>query len=299
MITAPLKIPPVHVRHLSPSFQNNGQPKIKFVNPNSDNFDGNIRNAADLPYRMIKHNELRGATVVIAGSGPTLNDPDVLESIRIEQSKGAILVALKKAIKVLHDKGFKIDYAVSMDPGDHVACPERIYKAPGVKHILATSSDPKLFEYLDGEEIYLFHSACGLPNEVQLYQQLWATKSNVESDAWVAGGGYNVTNRAAAAFLFMGAKRLVFAGADSGWRDDESFYADGTPNRPGVDMCDKGLVDGKPWWTRPDMLASGVALAKLQKLYGEDKIVFLGDVMPAKLAKKDDEFLDNCVSFQK
>ena len=291
MLSAPIKLPPIHVRHASPSFQGNGQPKIKFVNPNSGNFDRNIRHAATLPYNMIAHNELEGQNVIICGSGPTLTEPDVLDRIREYQSQGYILCALKKAIKVMHEKGFKIDYAVTMDPGAHIACEDRIYKAPGVTHICASSSDPELFKYLEGEKIKIFHSACGLPNETQLYHELF-------NDPWCAGGGYNVTNRAAAAFLYMGANELVFAGVDGGWRDNEKFYADGTNNRPGVDMKDNGIVDGKNWNTRPDMLASSVALAKLAQQIGP-RAVFLGDVMPEKLRYKDEAFLQKCVSFQK
>jgi len=284
---------------MSINVQANGQPKIKFVNPNSKNFDRNIRNASKLGYKMIQRNELDGVRMVVAASGPSLTQPDVLDEIRRLQAEGWTVCALKKAIKVLADEGIKVDWAVSMDPGAHIACEERIYKAPGVKHIIATSSDPALFDYLKGEHIRLFHSACGLPNEVQLYQELFANKSGIEADAWVAGGGYNVTNRAVSAFLFMGVKQMVIAGADGGWRDGQSFYADGTQNRPGVDMCDEGRVDGKRWNTRPDMLASSVALTKLAKAMGPDQIRFIGDVMPLALLQKDDTFLANCVSFQK
>lgn len=292
MLAAPLKLPPIHIRHMSLNFQPSGQPKIKFVNPNSGNFERNIRQTSALPYNMIKPDELKGKNVVICGSGPSLTNPDVLEKIKKLQEDGYILVALKKAIKVLHEKGFKIDYAVSMDPGAHIACEDRIYKAPGITHILASSSDPELFKYLEGEKIKIFHSACGLPNEVTLYQQLF-------TDGTVMGGGYNVTNRAAAAFLYMGVNHMVFAGADGGWRDNEKFYADGTDNRPGVDMQDGCKVDGVRWNTRPDMLASSVALTRLAKKLGKDRIEFLGDVMPAKLMQKPEEFLDACVSFQR
>ena len=341
MLQTAIKFPPIHVRHLSPSFQQNGQPKIKFVNPNSGNFDRNIRYAAEQPYRMIQHKELLGKNIVVAGSGPSLADPNVITKIKELQAEGYLLCALKKALRVLHDQGLKIDYSVSMDPGAHICKPQRITKIPGVTYILATSSDVLLFDYLSADTSYLtwlagqteedskrilddyydqymkgeslfnnlpecgavdilkFHSACGLPNEIQLYEELFALRSGIEADAWVAGGGFNVTNRAASAFLFMGVNKMVFAGADGGWRKGESFYADGLPNRPGVDMCDEGKVDGTPWWTRPDMLASSVALTRMARSVGADRISFIGDVMPLKLLDKDEEFLKNCVSFQK
>jgi len=290
MLQQPIKLPPVHVRYLSPNYQPNGQPKIKFINPNAGNFERNIRHAATLPYNMIKKDELHGRNIIIAGSGPSLQDSAVLDQIRDYQKRGYLLCALKKAIKVLHEHGFTIDYSVNMDPGEHVACEDRIYKAPGVTYLVASSCDPALFAYLAGEKIRIFHSACGLPIEALLYKELF-------TDSWISCGGYNVTNRALAAFEYMGIERFVFAGVDGGWRDGEKFYADGTNNRPGVDMTDEGQVDGNKWNTRPDMLASSVALAVRAKQLGE-RIVFLGDVMPEKLRHKDDAFLRKCVTFQ-
>jgi hypothetical protein len=112
------------------------------------------------------------------------------------------------------------------------------------------------------------------------------------------GGGYNVVNRAVSAAFFMGAGRIVLAGTDCGWRTDEQMYADGPAHREGVDMTDHCMIDGREWMTRPDMLASGVALAKLAKKRPDD-IVFLGDTLPSKLVHKDDEFLQQCASFGK
>lgn len=318
---------PEHVRPYSVNF--NKQPRIKFVNPNVDNYKRNIEHASDLHrnhgYSMIQKDMLKGKAAVICGSGNTLGDEDVLDAIRKKQENGALLVACKQAIKFLHDKGFKIDYAVSMDPGAHIACPEKIYKAPGVKHIIASSSDPELFDYLKGEEVLIFHSACGVENEVKLYQDLFDNPDCM-------GGGYNVINRALSAFLYMGCLPITLAGVDSGWRAGQSFYVDGTNNRPGVDMCDNGRVEmtqaeqtlyralsekvankqdltdeevallgnlqSKVWHTRPDMLASAVALAQVAKQYSEQDFEILGKVLPHSLRYKDEAFLKECVSFQ-
>jgi hypothetical protein len=266
--------------------------KIKFVNPNADNYERNIRNAAALNLPCIKKDQFTDKPIVIvAGSGPTLTDPEVLADIRAWVDKGAIIFACKAAIKILYDAGFTVDYAVSMDPGAHIAAPNKIYKAPGTTHIIASSSDPELFEYLKDEKVMIFHSATGYKDEVKLYNELFETSTCM-------GGGYNVVNRAVSAAFFMGAGKIVLAGTDCGWRKDQEMYADGPAHRAGVDMSDHGIVDGREWMTRPDMLASGVALAKLAKKR-EGDIVFLGDTLPSKLVLKDDAFLDTCASFNK
>jgi len=301
MIAAPIT-PPVHARHLTinqPAPGENPNKKIKFVNPNVDNYDRNIKHAGELHKAGMpcyKQDELKkdgvGPVVVVAGSGPTLNDPEVIASIRkAVDEEDAIIFGCKAAIKILHDAGFKVDYGVSMDPGAHIAKPNKIFKAPGTKHIIASSSDPALFDYLKDEDVIIFHSATGYENEVKLYNELFATSTCM-------GGGYNVVNRAVSAAFFMGARKVILAGTDCGWRKDETMYADGPAHREGVDMCDNGVVDGKPWMTRPDMLASGVALAKLAKKRPND-IVFLGDTLPSKLVHKDDDFLNSCASFGK
>ncbi len=360
MISEPLTIP-YHAAHLSvlQNKKNNmqsGGNRIKFVNPNVDNYERNIKHAAELHKKgmpvikkdqLLKPSDKEGPSVIVIGSGPTLVNH--FDDIREWKNRGAIVFACKKAIKVLHDEGISSEYAVSMDPGAHIACPERIYKAPGVHHIIASSSDPKLFEYLEGEQVSIFHSATGLANEVELYKTLF-------DNGDVMGGGYNVVNRAVSVAMYMGASRIILVGCDCGWRTSQSFYADGTMNRPGVDMCDGGLVEltdangnllsedhkkikkmmdernlllqqisviekkGQPvpaemtsrieiidkelapyadkfWNTRPDMLASGVALAKLAKKYGEDRFVIIGDTLPAKLRYKSDDFLKQCASF--
>lgn len=313
---------PEHVRHISINFKQ--PPKIKFVNPNVDNYENNIKYASDLHknkgFKLIQKDDLKDKGVIICGSGNTLKDPKVLGQIKQHQEEGMLLVACKQAIKFLHDKGFTIDYAVSMDPGDHIANPGKIYKAPGITHIIASSSDPALFKYLEREKIMIFHSACGVKNEIILYKKQF-------DNADVMGGGYNVINRALAAFMYMGCNKIVMAGIDSGWRDGDSFYVDGTNNRPGVDMCDNGKVEMTPqeqkeymilkkklelmkyekeklikledmvWWTRPDMLASAVALARVARNYSKENFIILGSCLPLYLREKNDKFLEECVSF--
>ena len=266
------------------------KPRIKFVNPNTDNYERNILNAAQQGHSEVRANSHKGENIIICGSGPSLKDPVVLRKIRQYVDKGFKLLGCKAAIGYLHEQGLNVDFGCSMDPGAHIACPEKIFKAPGTKHLIASSSDPALFEYLKGEDIMIFHSATGLKNELELYRKHFKTP-------WCASGGYNVVNRAVSVAMFMGFDTIVMAGTDCGYREDQKFYVSGDNDKKGVDMNDHGAVDGVPWLTRPDMLASAIALAKLAKKLKKGRIVFLGDTMPAKLQYKSDEFLSACGDF--
>ena len=239
-------------------------------------------------------------------------------------------MACKHAIRYLTEQDIQVDYAVTMDPSAHIARPDRkIYKAKGVTHIAATSSDPLLLDYLMAKvpyddwlsglsveqakrvlqddyeswkagdlhfpaipshpedinpKVLLFHSACGVNDEVNLYKRLF-------KNADVMGGGYNVVNRAFSAMLYMGISEFVFAGVDCGWREDAPFYVNEIKPQKGVDLSDGGAIDGKPWFTRPDMMASAVSLVKQSRLLGVP-MSFIGDTMPRSLLVKDDAFLD-------
>ncbi len=344
MIQNPLPLP-LGLQRFSLAEKTEGAQKIKFVNPNVDNFERNIRHAADLVKKhglnMPRKDQHLGRGAVICGSGPSLKDPLVVEQIRERvRGQGYVLFATKAAIGWLHDQGLTPTYGVSMDPGAHIAAPHKIRKVPGVKHIIASSSDPQLFEYLMNEdehgpagEVWVFHSACGLINEVDLYKELFPDPTPI-------GGGYNVINRAIGIAQYMSCLPITVAGNDSGWRQGQAFYVDGQKNRPGVDMNDGGQVeltdaDGrispegeerkalieslqglspshftreqkarleyfeeKVWHTRPDMLASAVAMARLHRKLAPN-MEFLGDTLPNRLLAKSDAFLKRCADFGK
>ena len=320
-----LKMPFMHLSLKHAEQQQEGGQKIKFVNPNTDNYEENIYSCAMRGLPMPKQGMLGGRTVVVCGSGPSLKDPEVLRAItqaRLEED--AVIFACKAAIKFLAANDLCPDYGVSMDPGAHIADPRKIFKVGGITHIIASTSDPELFDYLLGPDygppstVWVFHSACGfnklitdaeydaLPDERKIYYVSNAGDGYHTSeqlmyealfpDHAVMGGGFNVVNRAVSLADYMGAGKIFLAGVDSGWRDGADFYVDGPAHRPGVDMSDKGIVDGTNWNTRPDMLASAVAMAKLAKKQ-PGRFVFLGDTLPAVLFNKEDEFLDQVASF--
>lgn len=274
-----------------------GDIRIQFTNPNRDNYRRNIMYASCLGYQMTEKDRHKGATAVLVGSGPSLKDDPAVEAALRELygQDDVVFYGLKVAIRWLTDHGMPPRYGVSIDPGAHIACAEKIPRVPGVTHIMASVTAPEVFDYLEQEQVELFNSVSGLEEEVTLYQVLLG-------DASMATGGYNVINRALGVAQNHGCTHFVIAGADSGWREDQDWYCDGTTTmmQKKVFMDDGGLVDGEKWNSTPDMVASAVALARFAKSYDEsgegEKVRFLGDVLPEKLRHKDEKFLQEVAS---
>lgn len=275
----------------------NNSTQIRFTNPNRQFYARNIMYASALGYPMTEKNRHKGATAVLIGSGPSLkDDPAVEQALReLYGRDDTVFYGLKVAIRWLTDHGMAPQYGVSIDPGAHIACAEKIPRVPGVTHIMATVTAPEVFDYLEREQVELFNSVCGLEQELDLYEVLLQDKS-------LALGGYNVINRALGVAQHHGCERFVFAGADSGWREDQDWYCDGTRSmmQKKVYMNDDGRVDGTLWCSTPDMVASAVALARFAKNHDEKgegyKVRFIGDVLPEKLRHKDEEFLQEVAS---
>ena len=90
MITEAI-IPPVHLRHMclankEAMMKAGGGQKIKFVNPNIDNYPKNIENAARLHREGMECYEKdslpEGTVAVVVGSGPTLKTDEALDALR-------------------------------------------------------------------------------------------------------------------------------------------------------------------------------------------------------------------------
>jgi hypothetical protein len=266
--------------------------QVRFTNPNREYFGRNIMYASALGYPCIDKDRHKGQRAVIVGSGPSLNNAEVeLELLDMYEDPDTVFFGCKAAIRWLAEHDMTPEYGVSIDPGAHIACDEKIARIPGVTHLMASVTAPEVFDYLKNEDIEIFHSVCGLHTEIDLYDTLF-------EDASIMQGGFNVVNRALAITQFMGFDTFIMAGCDSGWRDDQPIYADGRAfmkDQKKVFMNDDGLIDGTSWHSTPDMVASAVALAMTAKAFDkhgdEGKFVFLGDGLPKSLRGRTDDFL--------
>jgi Protein of unknown function DUF115 len=258
---------------------------IRFTHPEVASLGDHIAHAASLGLPLVPaacHAGDKGA--VIVGLGPSLRRGRVVDRIARFARQGWHVFAIKEAARLLAEAGVAVHYAVNMDPGVQEA--GRTPILPGVTYCVASSCHPALFRHLHqgNARVWLFHSACGWPGEVTLYRRLFAA-------ADVMVGGYTVVNRALSLARYMGFPRLALAGADFGWRGESGYYAPGVAAKPLADgmLSDHGKVDGRPWFTRPDLLASAAHVARLIKA-GEVRVI--GDSLAAALARRDAAFID-------
>lgn len=276
--------------------------KIKFHNPFFHLLGQHIVSSANRRLPMMARDSHKGENVIVCGSAPSLVKANTLNRIRNHVKKGWKIVACKEAIELLRKRNIPVHYSVSMDPTDtqHL----KTYLDDGITYLIASSCHPTLFDHVinGGRACRVFHSACGWNGNVrnpQTNQTVHITETdlykNMFPNADVMCGGFTVVNRALSCAKYMGFEKVVLAGADFGWREKSSYYAKGAKQKAGnegIEMTDQGLVDGKPWLTRPDLLASAVSIAKLKKkgqIFG-----IWGDSLAASLAKRDDQFLESC-----
>ena len=307
---------------------------IAFSNPNFPRLGAHIDSAAARRLAMVEPGCHAGAPgALICGLGPSLQRGPVLAALRRRLAAGWTLFAIKEAISWLGERGLHADYAVNMDPGAQEVA--RTPVVAGVTYCIASSCHPALFDHVlgNGGKVLVYHSACGWcerklrpgfvlavapdqqavafgnfemqTTEGNAFTPVCSTmKSEVEvyrerfPRADVIVGGFTVANRALGLAKYMGFETVVMAGCDFGWRDDrDGYYARFVAAEPLQDvfMNDHGRVDGRPWRTRPDMLASAIDIARHIK---RGEVTVLGDSLAVALAAKDDAYLDRVVRLQ-
>ena len=306
---------------------------IDFRNPESGNLGRHIASAAGRGLPMVEKDCLAaGPGAVICGLGPSLQKPAVLNQVRDYAERGWIIFGLKEALRFLVEKDIQPRFSANMDPTVHEV--GRTPVLDGVTYCLASSCHPDLYDHVlgHGGAVKVFHSACGYVeakcdpgfmvdlgadqqavvlgeyalsttegygfspivvarlDEVAVYRRHFANADTM-------CGGFTVGNRAVALAKYMGIEKIVVAGLDFGWRDGATYYAEfcrATPLRD-VLMHDDGKVDGRPWHTRPDLLASAKDIA-LRVKAGE--VIVLGDSLAASLAKHDEVYIQGICRIQ-
>lgn len=273
--------------------------RMTLSNPNFGKLEGHIRHSASLGLQMVERDRHKDAPgFVICGTAPSLTSKQSLRRIRTLAGKGYIVVGLKEAVTLLTERGIKVHYTVAMDPDE-----KQIAKTPlvdGVTYCLASSCSPKLFEHVMGAglKVELFHSACGVDGELDLYKLLFP-----KADCVV--GGYTLGNRATGLSCYMGGneggKAMYVAGVQFGTRTEQKqgdyagYYAAGVKGAPGNKghwFCDEGKIDGRPWWSKLDLMASAVEMAKHVRC---GRVVMIGESLASSLAKHPQAYCDRVV----
>jgi hypothetical protein len=188
-----------------------------------------------------------------------------------------------------------------------------------VEYLVASSVHPHLTEHLTahGRRVRFFHNYVGLKERPVSYDgrdmsyEDWMYSALYPATVRV-GSGLNAVNRAVDLALFMGFERITVLGADCAlrikspppdaphgspahlrWlREDTVMHADGGSALASnaSPMTLGGVIDGRYWESKPDMIISAVWLAKFEQLH-RGRLVLVGDTLPNALKDKPDEYL--------
>lgn len=229
----------------------------------------NIIDCAQRQLPMVTQATAPQGPALVVGKGPSLSEPATWDQV-MAAAEGATVFAVKDNAAWLRDRGLQPRFVLNADQRPDLA--ERIPADPSLVYLLASCCHPALFDRLlaAGCEVRVFHFACGarwmgaVP-EIELYRSLFA-------DDWVAVSGSTIVNRAVPLLYRMGfAPPVTLAGADFGARDlAGGYYAGGMPGRL-VDplttgtlfINDGGEFDGRPWYSRPDLIVAARSTAHL------------------------------------
>lgn len=182
-------------------------------NPHQDILPGNIRYAAATGLPLVRRNSYAGKNAIILATGPSLTKPESIDKIRkYAKFPNNKIFALKEALRVCRELEIRVDFSVSMDPGERQATEMKTPIYPGVTYLVASSCNPLLFEHLKAQKVMIFHSHCGAKdpetneNEDDLYAKLWPGYLDV------MGGGLTVLNRAIMLSHYMGFNKKILIG---------------------------------------------------------------------------------------
>lgn len=262
---------------------------------------------------MVREGSAKGAHIVICGAGPSLADHIAEYAPQADQLWGC-----NSAMPWLLAQGYRATHGFSIDQTPMMLA--EWATAPDVEYLVATTVHPHLVEYLlgKGREIRFFHNYVGIPGppvtapdgttycfEDWMYSALFPSCIR-------AGVGLNAVPRAIDVARYMGAARITVLGADcalrltapkpdadmgsperQAWlRDHTVMHADGgsalasgaTPITFG------GVIDGRHWETKPDLVITAQALREMADLDPE-RIHLIGDTLPNALKGQSREFL--------
>jgi hypothetical protein len=241
---------------------------------------------------VVRADSKTNVDLIICGAGPSLRTAVP----RLKRHKGDVW-GCNSALNWLVEHNRKATHGVAIDPStrmwmdDADGRPGVWIDPPDVGYLIATTTNPGLATHLLAHDrnVEMFHSMRGSEYEMALYPVLYP-------DTALAIYGLNVTNRAIDLAVYMGYRHIAMAGCDCALGSDRTMYADGRKLLD-EDVRLQGKIDGRMWYTKPDMLMSGVELVRRQRSLGPTRLEFIGDTLPRALQKKPDEFLTRCIDW--
>ena len=257
-----------------------------------------------------------GQHVVICGAGPSLAANAAEWIPQADQVWG-----VNSALPYLLEHGHRVTHGLTVDQTPQM-CAEW-FGAPDVEYLLATTVHPHLTEYLTkrGRRIRYFNNFVGLRNKPIIGKAPDGSLRGMAYEDWLysvlfhgtirAGSGLNSVTRAIDVALCMGFSKITILGADcaiAGLKIDKdvvqgspehiallkgsTFHADGghALASEATPLTFGGMIDGRHWETKPDLIISAVWLVKMAKRLA-GRLQLIGDTLPNALMGQSEEFL--------
>ena len=235
----------------------------------------------------------KGKTLALCGAGPSLRTA-VIEGV--DEVFGC-----NSALTYLADKGQRVTGGVSVDQTDVML--RDWANPPDVPLFVASTCNPALITHLTklGRDLRFFHNFVGFDTakdaidntkeEFDYYCEHWP------NNTIFVGSGMTVVSRFLAACPILGFERIDVYGVDCCFGEDDIAHANGESAETayGLPIIQEGVINGRTYRTRPDMLMEAVIIAKMVKM-SQGRVRLMGDTLPVALLGKSDEFLDSvCV----
>ena len=300
---------------------------LHLVNPNRPLYEPHLReNTRWKDHVLNAHNDGVGKRVVICGAGPSLaTDIGLLSTRPYDELWGC-----NRALPWLFHNGWKPTHAVWVDPGDawtyewadtydvtyyvSTCCQPKL-----LEHLEARGCRFGLFHNWVGIAKPSDDWKCPLPQHAE-----WEYETYLYGTLYPAtvctGAGLNAVNRALALALYRGFSTITLIGTDcacitgatsmppegpdsepyKAWLKEQIMYPPGNiPSMSATTVYDtyghdaallEGVIDGRRWTTRPDMIISAINLVRLKQEHGS-RIELVGDTLPNAILGKSEEFM--------
>lgn len=290
---------------------------------NTDTLFDQILSNAKVATHMVQRHTHTGKTLIVCGAGPSL--ATMGEFLR--ETKADEVWGCNSALPYLRDQGWRVTHGFCVDQGEAMLGAYEWQRTFPVTYLVATSIHPTLTAHLRkaNRPLVWFHNYLGIKNpegwtepagwvkvspdwgyEMYLYQTKFPPSVQV-------GYGLNSVVRAVCLAMWMDFAKIYVVGADSAaapdvaapmplmntpaydaWLQTVPLYANGRtayecygPNA----VLTEGLILGRRWVTRTDMLISAQHLVDVVKNWGE-RIVLVGDTLPNALLGMPKDYLD-------
>lgn len=231
------------------------------------------------PVKMVEKNDCTGRNLILCGAGPSLGKhwEHYLGKDGIARMPKTDVWACNSALTWLVEQDAYVTHGFAIDQTEGLL--SEWSSCPDVKYIVASSVNPKVINLLlsKNRSLTWFHNYVGSQNEGTLYRTIWPTTVMV-------GDGLNSANRAMCLAQFRNYKTITVLGADCCLGPDDVMHVngDGPLAHGATSVIMGGEIDGRVWRTKPDMLFSAVAFAKMAARYG-NRCKFIGDTLPGAL----------------